>query len=260
MVSHDDEEQLGRVSILTVEAFLEIVSAYPTKLLPLLPYYLSSFEYSRLSAMPLENVSADRLPDIQLTRNYLQGITTDVVGSGLRPVDIKEKMGTRLLVSDRPAEDLIEKKLWASWLELLIIVNVCHDTPFGWTDIEECLKSVRLLYANIDEDWIKHIESILRSDFRGLQKNGCVIVSTKSRPDDLEIINRTIVNISRGLAEQQIDEGSEWTVNDFKYVHLYAFQRGAIITKLEEYKDFTLADRTSLRQKLREEFRRIIGG
>jgi hypothetical protein len=54
--------------------------------------------------------------------------------------------------------------------------------------------------------------------------------------------------------QMQIDNGIEHPLVNFKLIHLYAFQKHAIIDKELEYGDFTAVDENVLFTKLKEEF------
>jgi hypothetical protein len=144
---------------------------------PIAPPFLAAFD-SLLESMFL-------VPGFECvnTRAKLRDILKDVARNIIRlngptPLGLKEKFKKRLLVFGEPEYRLMEKKLWISWIELLVLSVLLEPTHAVDDDyIERIHKRRRLLYSGSKEEWTGLLEDIMRSDLEGLDPDGIVLIS-----------------------------------------------------------------------------------
>ncbi len=168
-----------------------------------------------------------------------------------------------MLIGNKPSKnDLLSKELWITWLEYLIILNLVKDNDITEGTLEENFNSFRILFSNTTKDWSAQFKEITQSDFRGLSQNGCIIVSTKSKPDKYIIPSNAIDDIIRAnnvqAVEMLIDEGVEHPFKSYKLIHLYAFQKKCIIEKEEDYRDYNSLSEQELIAKLKAEYEELL--
>lgn len=256
----DPQETLGRIDFMPMAFFDEIVADHDD-LIELLPYYLTSFALLKDQVMKIENCLVPG--NVAFTREFLRGMTDKIVHNNLTPLFVKDFFKEKLLVGKKPSQsDLLSKELWVAWLEYLIILNLIRDNNISEGTLEENFNSFRILFSNTTKDWSAQFREITQSDFRGLAQNGCIIVSTKSKPDKYIIPAHAIDDIIRAnnvqADEMQIDEGVDHPFKSYKLVHLYAFQKKCIIEKEEDYRDFTGMSEQMLIAKLKAEYEELL--
>ena len=252
------DEQMGRVEFSPISLFDEIISLYPNALSPINPPYCGSFEYLKEQVMKLEDCF---LKDkIEYAKQYLQDFTDEIIKNPLTPKAIKNHLRERLLIHNEKESSLYNKGLWIAWLELLIILKIIGVNPQTEQELDEIFNQYRLFYSSSKKDWSSLIQDILRSNYKGLKENACIIVSNETKPRKLVIGKGIIQNIFRNIPKKQmnIDEGANRFLENLKYVHLYAFQQICIIEKEEEYLHFNNTNEEELLQKLKQEYEGII--
>lgn len=254
MVCEDDVEQLGWVKILLIEVFHEIVEKHD-QLKPLVPSFMDSFENFRSKAMALRTTAGQT--DMRVVRTHLQNITSKITATELRPLDIKNKYGERLLVWQRMGS-LLDERMWTSFLELLIVWSVCNNDPVTTESLEQFLNKIRFLHANFGDDWIFYPEEIMRSNFLGLEPGGVVVVSDSTVTATFDL-SGIVANISIPDTDLQIDQGA--SIHKFRYVHITAFQKKAILAIHDQYAAFAPGDDPGpLNDKLHQEFKKVLNG
>lgn len=252
----DDVELLSRIDFMPLSFFDEIVNQNSNKLKEIIPAYLECFSSLKNQVTPLVGCFLDN--HISFTRNYLRSVTDKIVGNNLTPKFIKEFFKKRLLIYNQHENVLNNKGLWLAWLEFLIIMNIYKDGSVNAENIEEIFNSHRLIFSSTENDWSMELENIVKSDFKGLQIDSKIIVST-DKPPILNIIPKGWVpdiirnqNIPR--AELMIDEATKYPLADFKLIHLAAFQKDCIVSKPLDYKDYNALNEDELLAKLKEEY------
>ncbi|WP_312353125.1 ABC-three component system protein [Sphingobacterium siyangense] len=256
----DGQETLGRIDFMPMAFFDEIV-AVNDDLIELLPYYLTSFSLLKNQVMKIENCLVPG--NVAYTRDFLRNITDKIVNNNLTPLFVKNFFNEKLLIGNKPSKnDLLSKELWITWLEYLIILNLVKDNDITEGTLEENFNSFRILFSNTTKDWSAQFKEITQSDFRGLSQNGCIIVSTKSKPDKYIIPSNAIDDIIRAnnvqAVEMLIDEGVEHPFKSYKLIHLYAFQKKCIIEKEEDYRDYNSLSEQELIVKLKAEYEELL--
>ncbi len=257
----DGQETLGRIDFMPLSFFDQIIESNRNELIDLLPYYLTSFSLLRDQVMKIEGCL---VPDnVNFTRSFLRSITEKIVNNNLTPVYVKDFFNERLLVGKKPSKNiLLTKHLWIAWLEYLIILNLLKDNDITEGNLETNFNSYRVLFSDTTKDWSTEFKEITQSNFHGLAKDGCIIVSTRSKPEKYMIPSGAIDDIIRSnsvqTSEMQIDEGGEHPFKSYKLIHLYAFQKKCIIDKEDDYRGFTNLTEAELILKLKAEYEELL--
>lgn len=253
-------ESLGRVAFVGLEVFDEIVKAAAGALSPLEPYYLTSFQTLKESTFLLDNWPIPT--EVAFTRAHLQAITESIAEEKISPILIREKFGKRMLSGSAREYELLAKRIWISWLELLIVLKLITD---GRKIDDEYLEKIfctwRLRFCDTDLDWYKILPRILLSDYRGVEPEAIIIVATNTPPTISNLVTgEMILDVARayGLTKDkfQIDSGSEMTFSDFPLIHISRFEVDGILKLMDDYK--VIDDEDALREKLKTEFARLL--
>lgn len=248
-------EQLGRIEFTPIKSFDEIVEQYSESLSPLSPPHCKSFEYLKEEVMKLEGC----FQNVEYTKQYLQGLTDEIIDNSLTPKVIKNRLKERLLVYNENISSLHNKGLWTAWLEFLIVLKVIGSTPKTEQELDEIFNQYRVIYSSSKEDWSKLMKDIVCSDYKGLKENACLIVANDTEPK-IPTIGKGIIPDISGVSKKQfnIDEGVNHPFENFKHVHIYAFQHNCIVNKSHEYTNFNTTNEQKLHQKLKQEYESII--
>lgn len=248
----EDDQGTGRVHFMPVSFFDEIIAAGGGggQLAELYPVYLDSFVHLKKLAMKLVGV----FPDLPFTREFLQGLTRHVVEIGLTPKAIRDAFRRRLLVFGQKDSALNNRGLWIAWLELLIILHVMQIIGSEGVELESLFNRTRLIFSETTEDWVFEISSIIRSDFKGLDEGGKIIVATNGSVEIPRIKSKNLVsNIAQiQLEEFQIDRAEHPLVKS-DLLHLRAFQK-CVIGTAERYAAFDNTTIEDLMRQLREDY------
>jgi hypothetical protein len=198
-------------------------------------------------------------PMIEATRIALRNKAHEIANSDITPIGIKDLFRERLLVNENNTCDLSAKRIWISWLEFLVIMNVAKNEEICTDDLNLLFDSYRLKYSNI-EDWTTIFRSeLINSDYKGLKDGATVVVNTRNDPK----ANRNLYIPKGGMIRHigkiydkrgfKVDIGID-PCTSFSFVHLDFFKSQCIIQKLEQYQDMTEPE---LLQKLREEYHEL---
>jgi len=254
MMSQD--ERLGRVEFTTLDSFDEIVKMYPNDLSPLSPVHFKSFKFLKDQVMRLEGC----FYDIGYTKRCLQDLTDDITRNPLTPQVIKNRLRERLLIHNENESSLYNKGLWVAWLELLIILRVIGIKPQSKQELDDIFNQYRIIYSSSKQDWSFFIQEILRSDYKGLKENACIIVYNERKPGKWLIGKGILQDISRKISKKEmtIDEGAYRPLDSYKHIHLSAFQQNCIVEKEEEFINFDNSNEEELFEKLKKEYECLI--
>ena len=249
-------EQLGRVEFTTIESFDEIVQMYPDELSPLSPIHCRSFKYLKDQVMRLEGC----FYDMRYTQRFLQDLTDEITRNPLTPQVIKNRLKERLLIHNENEASLYNKGLWVAWLELLIVLRVIGVNPQSEQELEEIFNRYRIFYSSSKQDWSFFIQEILRSDYKGLKENACILVYNERKPSKWMIGKGILQDISRKISKKEmtIDEGAYRPLDTYKHIHLSAFQQNCIVEKEEEFINFDNSNEEELFEKLKQEYGNLI--
>ena len=258
MAAEDDEEMLNNVDIMPLSFFDEIIAQHDD-LVPLVAEHLLCFSTLKSYALKLEGCYG--AVQMAFTRTYLQDVTDEIIANKLTPTVIREFFNSKLLVYDESNTVLGSRGLWIAWLEFLVILRIIKEERISDKNIENLFNEFRLIYSDTHGDWTNELPKIFRSNFYGMAQDAKVIVATQAPPVKWVIANRMIPNIVSATPvtkrQMQIDIGLTHPLQNFKLMHLYAFQRIGIIEKEDEYYDFSALNEPELLEKLKIEFNAI---
>lgn len=257
------EDELQRwVQCLRMSVFEKIIqeSSYQgVALAPILPSYLLDFLDLVQFSFPLDGFVCVRTRD--LIRNLLWEIAREKLANGCpSPYAIKEKFGELLLLADDPRYYLIDKKLWLSWVELLVI-SVLLDDPqqIDSAYIDNLRMRRRLLYSGVSVDWTKLIEAIARSNFAGLSDNAIVLVTNAVFP------RRKRLDLSKIISDIGQAGGLEMDIGlatppkkEIKLMHLDALHNECLEEKEDMYAPPHQFDKSIITNRLIEAYREAI--
>jgi hypothetical protein len=180
-----DREYHGSISAIPISEF-ELLIADSQKqylgrpLAPLLPLYLSNFEYLlKFSFSVCKGWTFDHR--LSFLKDRLRDIAAEGIQVDLVPYEILEKFKEFLKVHSRPEHELRSRELWIALLELLTI-SILIDKPeiVDLSYVEEIIQSRRLIYIGVNETWQQHITEIFKAKLNGFNDNGIIVVKTLS--------------------------------------------------------------------------------
>jgi hypothetical protein len=262
------QELLGRVHFTSTKCFDEIIDEYSDRLAPLLPNHLRSFSYLKSECFNLNTVPWKE-QNIQHVKTFLRTRADQIIQSRHTPNGIKALFKDRFLLHSKGTNDkahlLYSKTIWIIWLEFLAILNLVKEMNFSDEELTDTINSIRLIYSDTDADWSEELNNLIFADYKGLRKNGTVIVGVKSPPvdDDTYIIGsaqipliNTAFNKERDGELLQIDKGIKHPFEDFKFIHIEYFKKKAIVLKHTEWAAINTDE--GLLEKLKEEYKILI--
>jgi len=260
-----DTEQLGRLHFTPLNSFDEIIEINTTHLATISPCHLKSFSFLKHEAFNLQGGFAST--NIEFTKNFLNHKTIEVINSDLTPIGIKNMFNEKLLLLNQSPDVLQSKGLWIIWLEFLTILNLLKNENCTENSLIDIFNNIRLIYSDTNGDWSDEISNMIYSDYRGLKKNGVVIIGVAKPPADDEtyILEKSIPHIGNVIKSQrnghnrdllQIDDGINFPLDSYKFIHIEYFKKQAIIKKHVDYAN--IEDDSILIAKLKSEYQILI--
>lgn len=231
-------------------------------LLELLPDYMCNFSFLKNEAFNLEAGFANH--NIEFTKNFLKSKTQEIINSPLTPIGIKKLFEKRLILFNQNSSFLQSKGLWILWLEFLTILNILKKEEYTEEKIKEIFNNIRLISVDGDGDWSEQLTNMVYSDYRGLKKDGVVIIGISKPPADEEtyVLDKGIPHIANAIKERrkshdrgllQIDDGINFPLEEYKFIHIEYFKKRSIIKKHVEYAE--ILDDDELLEKLTVEYK-----
>jgi hypothetical protein len=227
---------------------------------PILPPFLLSFEGLASSAFPLPGFECGRTK--RRVQMLLQHFARNKLGQNCpTPHDLMQKYEEQLLVSGDPRHSLADRKLWISWLELLVL-SILLDGRDNVDDayINALRKKRRLLYSGSGVEWLDFLENILLSNLDGLDKDGVVLVSNnresppiKSKPS--RDLSKIVADISLSIGEEFDIGMSRKPVAPRHLFHLDGLHRDCVVHRESEYSVDHGHDHQTLLKILTEAYR-----
>lgn len=251
-----ENEQLGSIEFSPIYLFDEIINAHQQQLSALCPPFYKSFAFLKEQIMKLEGC----FQDIEYTKQFLRDITDEIAKNPLTPYIIKKRLRERLLVYGEKHSSYYNQGLWAAWLEFLIVLKIVGLNPNTEEELDNIFNRYRVIYSSSKEDWSKLMIDIVRSDYKGLKKGGCLIFANETEPK-ISVLGKGIIpDVSKSIQKKQmnIDDGINHPFESFKHMHIYAFQQKCIVDKAEDYTQFNNVNENELLQKLKQEYENII--
>ncbi|SDX52554.1 ABC-three component system protein [Flavobacterium degerlachei] len=260
---NDPEGAHSKINGLYIAGLNEIIRK--NGLLELLPDYMCNFSFLKNDAFALQAGFASS--NIEFTKNFLISKTQDVINSTLTPNEIKNLFKNRLVLFNQDESFLQSRGIWILWLEFLTILNIVKKENYTIEKIKEIFNNIRLISVDGDGDWSDQLTNMVYSDYRGLKKDGIVIIGISKPPADDEtyILDKRIPHIANAIKDNkkshdrgllQIDDGISFPLEDYKFIHIEYFKKKSIIKKHAQYAD--ILDDDVLLQKLIIEYKILI--
>lgn len=257
---NDPDGAHNKINGFYIEGINEIIRE--NGLLELLPDYMCNFSFLKNGAFDLQAGFASQ--NIEFTKNFLKSKTQEIINSPLTPIEIKNLFKNRLLLLNQDESFLQSKGIWILWLEFLTILNIVKKENYNIEKIKDIFNNIRLISVDGDGDWSDQLTNMVYSDYRGLKKDGIVIIGISKPPADEEtyILDKRIPHIANAITEKrkghdrgllQIDNGITFPLEDYKFIHIEYFKKKSIIKKHTEYADILNDD--ELLEKLIVEYK-----
>lgn len=233
--------QPGQIAFVPIKHFNEIVEyeEYKGKLSKLLPPYMKKFDFLLDDCFALEVDAIDK-PKAECIKMTLRNKAVAITKSDITPIGIKELFKNRLLINEKESSCLSHKKIWISWLEFLVIMNLMKYENINAEMLTDIFDTHRLKYSDA-HDWTGIFRTdLLVSDYIGLKEDSIVFVNTRNAPKRTQHLlipkGKMPITIGRVYEKRgfQTDKGLD-PYTSFNFVHLDYFKTKCIIEKLEEY-------------------------
>lgn len=267
----------GKITVLSMGCFVDIVAHYKEKLKPLTPEHLNSYEEYKEKIW----VGYSRLP---LQHEVLRYFAGEVIKKGVTPLILYNHFQEKFLFprNCNVMDWINETSLWTGWLEFLTYNKIIKEKTKS-KELElalELLGDNYFFYNNEVEDWIELInKKIFRElDRREVKRGTCIVINTKYK--DILPITKMKVNIksivpSIGNVQNvdHIDQGLKPirrypekekqnidSTKGYTFLHLQEFKKKFIDNKrLQELGGIDPADAgTDEKKKITEEFKKSI--
>ena len=199
----------SRLRFIFIEAFDEIIEQNKDDLSPLYPPYLNDFSVLSEDIFKLNGMDEE---EKGLIRDRLK-IIANKLSENLKPIDIKDKFGEKLLINGQSATEYSNKELWSMYLEFIIIsVFIDSSDDIDISALDDIYKKRMFLFGK-SSDWITLKENILKSNLHGLNKGGSVIVCCDGdrTPTRDELVSKTLHSAARAIPTEEFhtDNGYE---------------------------------------------------
>jgi hypothetical protein len=248
------EEVLGRIEFTPIKYFNEIIEQYSDKLVSLLPPYMGSFEFLKEEIMKLEGY-INSISSLAI-RNKLKLQVDKIL---LSPNEINYTLKDQLLISKENKETILSEKLWISWLEYLIVLQIVKGKVLNNQELCRIFNNIRLIHSDTYKDWFKIMNDIFETDLYGLSEKGILIVSTNQKPE-YNLINEGLINdISNASSVSEFKtDNANHPLSQFKFIHIKAFEKLITDNQSDLNSNYTGININKLETKLKEIFDEIL--
>lgn len=238
MAAEDGKETLGRLVIMPLSFYDEIIAENEDKLSKLFPPYIGSFERLLNDIFPLPNLEYKK----DLIQNELRRISKDLCDD-FSPKSILEIFKDGFLANGTDKTICIHKKLWTSFLELLTYNQLHSEKKLRLEDLKELHKKRKLFIIDTDS-WTKKINEIYCSDLSEIEIGGSIVIcATNERfpqrveysKDELKLF---VPNISIPIDPKNISNTVSNPFEELKLVNIFKFQ-DSIIKNILKYQEMT---------------------
>lgn len=208
---------------------------YPEKMHNFIKLVRSSFSYFQ---------NADEPAYIEFLTNSLHSYADKFSENGPTPIEISSRLKNKLLISNSPLQELYHVNLWIAFLEFIIISSLLDKVnELSFEYIEEVSKKRKFLFTASKDNWIKKLEEIFKSDFRGLKKGGCIIISSNEHRARLSPkphrYASVISNIGRvSTSDLMVDAAIRNPAKDFNIMHLTGLHEVCVINNEELFSKY----------------------
>ncbi len=211
---------------------------------------------------------ADDPEAVQFLKNKLHEHAEVFSGAGPRPIDIYNKLKEKLLIKNSSSQELYHEKLWVAFLEFMVISSLLDEVKeLSFEYVDNTSKKRKFLFSASKGKWIRKLEDIFKSDFRGLEKGGVIVVSSNEPHANLSpkprVYQNIIVHIGKiSRSELMVDIGIRNPANDFRLCHLTGLHKTCVIEHEEKFADYYAGregyDEEEMMSKFKESYREHI--
>ncbi|MCU4347516.1 serine protease [Acinetobacter lactucae] len=239
MDASDEKHQYSRVQCHSLQKFYEIIEI--NRSAPMIPAHLECFSRMRERIFAFNVIDQNNIYHLKAA---LEGFADSLIASGMPPpYEVMAQYKLQLLVDSKRPDELETRELWTAYLEFLVICALMDNV--GVTNVDY-IKSIerkrRLLYTSNDKNWISHLEELLKTARRLLDKDGTLIVASPQSAADLtpsdirltKVINDIAVVPNQGPFDS-IDNVESSIYQSFKLTHLEALRKRCVIDYEDEY-------------------------
>lgn len=261
-----EEESQNWLKCVSIAVFDQIIASNKYEdvaLAPVLPPFLLNFLNLLDQTFPLD--AFECRDTRRALRDTLQELARGKLTSDCpSPHSLMQKFGDRLLVHGNPRFRLADKKLWLSWLELLIVSLLVDKTKeVNDTYIDDLRKRRRLLYSGSTQEWTRFMEDIAHSNFDGLDPDGIVLISNNrdappSKTRSKIRIDKLVTDISRPSSPQLDIDAPRKPTTARTVVHLDGLHADCIVRREDDYVPTGEFDQTAAIDQLSETYRAAI--
>lgn len=237
----EDHGWLKCVRMNVFEKIVENNSYLGSPLVPILPPFLANFSLLIESSFQIAGLEdADTQEAIRAA--LIELAYESIKDSCPTPHALMKKFGDRLLISNDPIYRLSDKKLWTSWVELLVFSIIIDGGRIIDNEyIDELRRTRRLLYSGTMDEWMTLLRKILHSNLQGIDEGGLVFVSTNCSAPPAK--HRTTSDLSKIVKDigrprsARTDIGSPTKISwPRALVHLEGLHAECFARKEEKYK------------------------
>lgn len=234
------DEFPGRVKGHSLKPYLEIINDYG--LAPLVPLHLECF--SRFIDQIFDFNVIDVNKTARLKEKLLEIPLTWIKSGQLpSPYSLMVSYSHKLLLDGEPTKSLNNLRLWAAYLEFLVICSVIDGVSYVDTQyIARLDRKRRIIYSSAQQNWLRSLKPILKFAKENLDANGAVVISSpQSNPDAFppnDILNTIIDDISTVPNYDpihRIDSVAENIYTTFKISHLDALHHECVVANEDTY-------------------------
>lgn len=222
MAAEDGKETLGRLVIMPLSFYDEIIAENEDKLSKLFPPYIGSFERLLNDIFPLPNLTIKR----NLIQNELKRIAKELC-SDFSPATILEIFGEQFLIHGTEKSIIYHKQLWLSFLEILSINQLHNLNKITLVDLKELHKKRKLFIVDTDK-WTKKIEDIYKSNLSDIEKGGAIVIcaTNETEPTKTEILSEELIilDISTPFEKDNISNTVRNPFEELRLMNIFKFQ------------------------------------
>lgn len=253
---NEENSWLKCVQMSVFSQVLEGQSYSEKPLAPMLPPFLADFSLLIDSSFQLPGFENPQTQED--VRRVLHEVARDNIGNSCpTPHALMQKFGRKLLLNDDPVYKLADKKLWTSWVELMVLSMILDGAKLiDFSYIDELRNKRLLLYSGSVGEWMTFIRKIVCSDFQDLEKDGTLFISNNSEMPPakhrVRDFSKIIPDIGRPRTKRKDISSS---VNPFvprAVVHLGGLHTECLIRNEEDYSksnDVSVEDLIELMRK-----------
>lgn len=257
------QEHHGRVNCAPLSLFDKLIREN-SNFSPLFPPYMSNFSYVKEYSFLFNGVG---LPDqIKFLKQQLNNKIDQLIHRMPKPKTLFERHEQSLLIADSPSEAGLDKQLWISLLEFLVISSIIDKQDSIDTDyLTKKADKRKFLFSAETVNWYMLLSKILRSDLTKLGNQGVVIVSVNgfngTHTPSPNTLNKIIGNIGQTIPETsklRIDTAIKNPAQEFIFYHWQGLHKKCVIEKEDEYLQFNTSSDLDVLEKLGKEYAQFL--